>query len=83
MRQNKNSPEDPELQNPVVLTTRLIDTCILISDGEMRDPGLRHHYSALKTVRCFLVQDLVQLTTGWWGWGEVFLSYVVKLSVGS
>lgn len=45
----KKNPEDPELQNPVVLTTCLIDTCILFSGGNIRDWGLRHHYSALKT----------------------------------
>lgn len=54
MRQNKNSPEDKELQNPLVLSTCLIDICILFSDGKMRDPGLRHHYSALKTAGYFL-----------------------------
>lgn len=39
MRQNKNSPENPELQNPVILTICLIDSCILFSGGKMRDPG--------------------------------------------
>lgn len=53
-RETKYSLEDLELRNPVALSIHLLGICILFSERKMKDPGLRHCYSALKTAGCFL-----------------------------
>lgn len=79
VKQNKDFPEDREPWNPVVLSSHLLNICILFSVEKIRVSGLRHCYSALKTAGAFVA-----------GFGstnykmkKTSLFYMVKQSPGS